>query len=335
MSRYSGMSCIVCDKQFDNNDTANIVVCPECGLPHHRECYKQLGHCAMEDKHGTPEQWSPNEVKSEEPSDDKVVCPNCSSENSTDSLFCDKCGFSFNTNDTTIEENNDDDLLKAISSLSNSQISKKSAGPIQLINLIPKFDDNDIIDGISVKELNLYLGKNAHYFIPRFKLFKSGKLNISLNFSSYFGNFIYYFYRKMYGFGLIALIISLFYAVPYLIYSLTVLGIEFKSMPGFAQFAISIPSYMEPLSQYMDIASKISFVLMVFNGFFFNILYKKHVYKKIGMIKNKNLPKDEYEAELAKHGGVNPVLSIVSGSVSIILSSVFILLGLLYLYRII
>ena len=41
--------CPVCNKQFKEGD--DIVVCPECGTPHHRECYEQEEHCFYQDKH--------------------------------------------------------------------------------------------------------------------------------------------------------------------------------------------------------------------------------------------------------------------------------------------
>ena len=48
------MTCQVCQKEFQKGD--DIVVCPECGTPVHRECWKQLGHCVNEYRHGTG--WS-------------------------------------------------------------------------------------------------------------------------------------------------------------------------------------------------------------------------------------------------------------------------------------
>ena len=41
--------CPVCEEQFKKGD--DIVVCPECGTPHHRECYENIGHCFNKDKH--------------------------------------------------------------------------------------------------------------------------------------------------------------------------------------------------------------------------------------------------------------------------------------------
>ena len=46
---FTQYKCPVCKKQFVSGD--DIVVCPECGAPHHRECYEQNGKCFFEDKH--------------------------------------------------------------------------------------------------------------------------------------------------------------------------------------------------------------------------------------------------------------------------------------------
>ena len=51
--KYTNYKCPVCNNQFTEDD--DIVVCPECGIPHHRECYIQNGECANTDKHGTNE----------------------------------------------------------------------------------------------------------------------------------------------------------------------------------------------------------------------------------------------------------------------------------------
>lgn len=51
--KYTNYKCPVCNNQFNEED--DIVVCPECGTPHHRECYIQKGKCINSDKHGTNE----------------------------------------------------------------------------------------------------------------------------------------------------------------------------------------------------------------------------------------------------------------------------------------
>lgn len=49
---------------FEDDD---VVWCPECGAPHHRACYQELGHCARADRHGMPEPEPPVEEKPSPP----------------------------------------------------------------------------------------------------------------------------------------------------------------------------------------------------------------------------------------------------------------------------
>ena len=50
---------------FDDDD---VVYCPECGAPHHRECYNSLGHCARIELHGVADPY-------EDPSPDSDNAP--------------------------------------------------------------------------------------------------------------------------------------------------------------------------------------------------------------------------------------------------------------------
>ena len=54
---YRGQHCPICGKEFCDGD--DIVVCPECGTPYHRECYKTAGHCVNEERHGENFEWKP------------------------------------------------------------------------------------------------------------------------------------------------------------------------------------------------------------------------------------------------------------------------------------
>lgn len=56
MLYYEGLSCPVCKTPFAAGD--DMVVCPQCGLPHHRECWLKENRCAMADAHGTEQQWN-------------------------------------------------------------------------------------------------------------------------------------------------------------------------------------------------------------------------------------------------------------------------------------
>ncbi len=59
--RYLNQKCPVCENEFLPTD--DIVVCPLCGTPHHRECYKKNGECGNYDKHNEGFCWAPEEVE--------------------------------------------------------------------------------------------------------------------------------------------------------------------------------------------------------------------------------------------------------------------------------
>lgn len=63
--RFTNEICPVCKKPFSEND--DIVVCPLCGTPHHRDCYKENGECANIEKHSEGFCWSPSQTVSAAP----------------------------------------------------------------------------------------------------------------------------------------------------------------------------------------------------------------------------------------------------------------------------
>ena len=94
-----GQKCPVCHAYlFDDED---VVFCPVCGAPHHRDCYNAVGHCALEDKHGTADQYDASIYKTEETkehSEEKteqtenvVRCRFCGNELTDDAKFCPHC----------------------------------------------------------------------------------------------------------------------------------------------------------------------------------------------------------------------------------------------------
>ena len=64
--KYTGVKCPVCHEVFD--DESDVVVCPECGMPHHRSCYAEKGECAFEANHKDNFTFvNPNKIEDEQP----------------------------------------------------------------------------------------------------------------------------------------------------------------------------------------------------------------------------------------------------------------------------
>lgn len=108
--RYTNQICDGCGKIFAEGE--DIVVCPECATPQHRECYKNNGGCVNAHKHGedftwtgadliTPSPLVPEKVKT-------IPCPNCGYGNPEGSDHCKQCSmkftlFGFNVIDASAE----------------------------------------------------------------------------------------------------------------------------------------------------------------------------------------------------------------------------------------
>ena len=99
------MSCAMCGEPFD--EESDVVVCPECGAPHHRDCWKETGHCACEEKHAEGYEWHPEKMyigdvkfppdSEKEPlasgDDETERCPNCGKMTKKSEKYCEYCGY--------------------------------------------------------------------------------------------------------------------------------------------------------------------------------------------------------------------------------------------------
>ena len=99
---FTNYKCPVCNEQFNKDD--DIVVCPECGAPHHRDCYDNLKHCFYEDKHSEDfsfEHLHGNSQNNENVNnnEESITCPNCKYENPKATFYCNKCGYPLNEQD--------------------------------------------------------------------------------------------------------------------------------------------------------------------------------------------------------------------------------------------
>lgn len=95
---YKGQICDGCGKVFTEND--DVVVCPECATPQHRECYNQNRTCVNSHRHGegftwtSPDGKNPVTEKKEEPVK-TIPCPNCGYNNPQGSESCKQCSMKF------------------------------------------------------------------------------------------------------------------------------------------------------------------------------------------------------------------------------------------------
>ncbi len=290
MSLYKNQKCPVCEEVFADGD--DIVVCPECGTPHHRECYKTLGHCANADKHGTGFEFEAEEMSEEKAEDGEqssafrpfimpeaqtTVCEKCGREIEKGSAFCTYCG----------ERQESPAFLSAYSAV-NSKAFQEDSG----------------IDGYSATELSSAIVVNTNKFITKFRKNKK----ISWNWSAFIFGPYYFFYRKMMKYGLLALVINLIvslvlngvFAKQLSAYNAVVSSEQYKELftNGFANSELMAQFSAEPaveaLMPVMLVFALCTLALRVVFALFADGLYRKHVLKMIDTV-NKQLEEDMAE----------------------------------------
>lgn len=168
------------------HDGEDIVVCPECGTPQHRECYNKNNACVNAHLHAEGFDWQQANVVPEEP---KPV----------------------------EEKPNSVPLLDTQGGMKDIPLPMFNADSIVIDN--KTVSTNTEFNGIKIKEAVNYIQINAHRYIKKFIKNENKKNFISWNWGAFFFTPAWFFYRKLYKAGAFFLTITVAAALivtPYL-----------------------------------------------------------------------------------------------------------------------
>ena len=180
---FYGLKCPTCNTPLEKDD--DIVVCPICGAPHHRECYEEAGHCYFEDRHKdnfdydkyikekqeaqAKQQWEnagAQDTRQEAPQ--TVICPSCGEKNPSTGFYCSKCGAQLNPGGSRQGE-------QPFSGPNGQQYNPQGGMPFGAAMFDPMagVDPNEELDeDVTAGEAAKYVQKNTPYFIRIFKNIK-------------------------------------------------------------------------------------------------------------------------------------------------------------------
>lgn len=211
---YENLICQHCGKTM--HDGEDIVVCPVCATPQHRECWMQAGHCANDMLHASGYIWERGKKTEAETAEvqtesDSAVCHICGSENPVDSLHCGNCGALFG------EVKNENPVCAHCGTKNDSDAKhcKNCGAPLVaqsgFFNVNPymrnsEFKEDDLIAGRKAGELAMYIQASSHRYLRKFRKFADGK-KLSINFAAFFFAPYWFFYRKLYKAGAFFLVV--------------------------------------------------------------------------------------------------------------------------------
>lgn len=335
MMDYTGIKCPVCEVPFQQGD--DIVVCPECGAPYHRECYRKEGQCVFQEEHAQGKVWeapappvAPNadaEIKDRE-------CPNCGVLNAHSSLFCNRCGASLvgepqrYVNTGAGPKEGTEDVPPPYPPVS-------GAGPFPFGGFAPPmaFDPMggvspaEVLDeGVTFGDASKLVRQNTGYYMSVFRIIKNTKRN-KFNFSAFLFSGPWMLYRKQYKWGsLVTVLIFALYlgyiftnylvASPTLYALMTQVGMDVTKgfTPNSDQMAAITKLLMESPALYLKISLPLilllcMLVVMIVVGIRANKMYMKHCVRTVREIKASPQASDIGIAMESK-GGVNVGIAI-------------------------
>ena len=269
-------SCVLCNAYLFEED--DVVYCPVCGAPHHRECYNSIGHCALEEKHGTDEQYDLLKKKN---------------------------------------ENKEKPVIKAEEPKSTPENDNYTPGD-EIFEGLPKMDffggipsDFPIEKDISAKEVRNFVISNTPRYIPKFTQL-SKKNKTSWNFIAFFFPAPWLLSRKMYKQGFVVailFIITSLLAIP-MSNALTNMGIEFlKTSDEIAQALIeNFNNVHWGVWIAALFGSVLDFAMRIVVAMLGDYWYREHVITNIREIKETS---DDVAEDFRRKGGVSLVMLLI------------------------
>lgn len=276
MFRYAYDNCPVCGLTFTDND--DVVVCPECGTPHHRDCYKNFGGCANAEKHAD--------------------------------------GFSFISATPKIEdEPKKTETAYNSAPIYESETSSQGSSANESNFSSPfgyTITDTDEIDGIPVGDMKKFIGSNWLYYVTLFFAKVKGMRIFRVNFAAFFGSYVWLFARKFYLLGIASSLLTLLSHLFMAFYEayITSTGIDItESLTAI----LSTDDPMTLLGYYAYLfASNIPFIISLLIGIFANKLYMKRCTTKVKAINQSSKTAEQFNERLVKKGGLNMPLMFIS-----------------------
>ena len=309
---FTDYFCPVCEKRFINGD--DVVVCPECGAPHHRECFEQLGHCFYEDRHspGFSFENADNEQPDQETqSPDTVICPNCKAENEKTSFYCCKCGMPLSAQDRNQQQQADTNNAQQNQNRQAPPFGFGAAGAPAFDPLAGFNSEDEIAEGVKVGEAAKYIGKNTQYYLTVFNRIKTTGSS-KFNFSAFLFSGAYFLYRKMYvqGIIIILLMIGLSVGSSYIMLSSDWYANYNNLLQSVQQGEVTNMFSGQMISLLIPtILSSLRLLIMLFCG-----LKANRTYYNYSMNVIRETKKEENEADVNKtleaRGGVNLPMAI-------------------------
>lgn len=322
MAEYTNLICPVCEQKFSPDD--DIVVCPVCGTPHHRECYAKQRQCANHSWHSENKSYDADEERKKlsqeneqneenrQEKRDAVTCSRCGQQNDAQAIFCNRCGAPVSQGFASGEDN---------------PFSQRGFGAAPF-NPFASLESDEKIDGVETWKYTAVVKENAFRFVPQFKMMFKRNRKTSFNFAAFMFSPFYFFYRKMYGIGAVLGVLFLILNIPTFVLNFTNEALS-EIVGATVSTGISLTAAQIKFWGYAYYFSSIGITALRFlSGIFANWFYFKKCKKTAAEISQTTQSREEFAQSAHKRGGVNRVvvIALILACFFVIWSALFVIM---------
>ena len=321
MTRYTGNHCPVCEQAF--TDTDDIVVCPDCGTPYHRDCWKKVGACMHRSEHAAGFEWQPEIGPEAVKAAHEATCPNCGTRNTPGAARCSHCGCPLPHSEADSADAAKPEEQVPIYARDSSAVNNRSAAPGPHIETYSadreggiyrrEIGPEDTIDGIKAKDWAAYVGRSPMYYLMQFFRMSITNRKAAVCLSAFLFGPAYLFYRKMWKEGLLTAILTIVLSIPTFIEIISVFN---PSLLG------AMPLGWLPAA--VNVCAVASWALNIILGLFAVSWYRREAKKNIDRI-YADYPDGEARTDaLLQKGGTNLLAALLYFGIMLLLASLVI-----------
>lgn len=321
MTRYTGNHCPVCEQAF--TDTDDIVVCPDCGTPYHRDCWKKVGACMHRSEHAAGFEWQPEIGPEAVKAAHEATCPNCGTRNTPGAARCSHCGCPLPRSEADSADAAKPEEQVPIYARDPSAVNNRSAATGPHIETYSadreggiyrrEIGPEDTIDGIKAKDWAAYVGRSPMYYLMQFFRMSITNRKAAVCLSAFLFGPAYLFYRKMWKEGLLTAILTIVLSIPTFIEIISVFN---PSLLG------AMPLGWLPAA--VNVCAVASWALNIILGLFAVSWYRREAKKNIDRI-YADYPDGEARTDaLLQKGGTNLLAALLYFGIMLLLASLVI-----------
>lgn len=318
---FIGEKCPVCNNRFTADD--DVVVCPECGAPHHRECYKIENKCAYDEHHGTGYKWERSSAAEEKNIQAEVIsaCPECGAINRVSDETCTRCGSRLHT-DAHGEFHSQQEQRSSQGAYQDVFRGAETANGQETMFSFLGFDPNEDMGGATLTEVSGFVKTNILYYLPIFKRMKDLGTKISFNLTCLIFPNLYFANRKMWLWAIIATILEVICSLP----SLIVVMADMSSngafaIPGADVLAEFVSNHENDLFFFNEVFSMAFWVVKIVCCLFGNWLYYRFTLSSLKKLREQSPDRVVAPGVILAKGGTKPANMILVLAVTGIISS--------------